>query len=86
MDFTDVYEDLGMVQLGDCNCPEPLIMNDGRKVWASAYGRYSREVEACDNWKPAKDVRGPAACGNCKFWEATEHYESTTPVETGACS
>lgn len=75
MDLEEVYEDLGMVQLGDCNCPEPLVMKDGRKVWASSLGRYNTECDACDNWEPANEVLGPATCGNCKFWEATEHYE-----------
>lgn len=61
---------IGLIRLGDCTCPEPLIIC-GRKVWASAYGRYARHNAGCENFKPYKEGL-TQSCGNCKFWEAIE--------------
>ena len=77
MMMSDVYEDLGMVQLGECSTPE--LFDDG--THPASYGLYSRDCESCelhehkyDEFTKAYDARHPT-CGNCQHWQGTDQYE-----------
>ena len=70
MEMSDVYEDLGMVQLGDCTTPE--LFDDGKHP--ASYGMYSRDCEGCELYE-AEVMSRMKCCGNCKHWEGTDQYE-----------
>ena len=69
MELTEVYEDLGMSQLGEYNDDQPI---NGR--YNSEFGMYSRECEGCEHFD-ALETRKPVCCGNCRHWEGSQYYE-----------
>jgi len=70
MQMSDIYLELGMVQLGECSSPENLDNGDH----PSKYGLYSRDCEGCERFE-ALETRKPVCCGNCNHWVTTDQYE-----------